>query len=205
MKRLTHADERSLRLMRSRLERAYVPLPPRDEQRNALPVSIQSEPIECSIFRISSEQSGCFLSIQCATDLSSGVYLDSAHADLPGTDVRFELLPEPEAGRFYIFPRDAYALERTVVINHEFPGTLYPARPWDGVLLLISYQPLSLSLKGCFPVHLVLNDCLGREASAEVMAWIDPTGCEFPSGIRRGTLFEKDPSDAQQSTESFEE
>src|SRR5438309_8817818 len=151
MKRLTHADERALRLMQSRLEKAHVPLPQRDDKRNTLPVFIQSEPIECTIFRISPQLTGCFLSVQCATDLASGVYFESAYAELRIADLRFELLPKPEGGPVYRFPHNVHIFERRVVINNHFPGTLYPARPWDGLFLGIAFHPLPLSLKGCLP------------------------------------------------------
>ena len=197
MKRLTHADERALRLMQSRLERAHVPLPQRDDKRNTLPVFIQSEPIECTIFGISPELTGCFLSVECATDFASGVYFESAYAELLSADLRFELLPKPKrGGPAYRFPHDAHVFEPAVVINKHFPGTLYPARPWDGLFLGVAFHPLALSLKGRLAIRLALCGTHGREASAELTAWVDPTGYLVPAATRHGTLFERDPADS---------
>src|SRR5207245_975084 len=156
--------------------------------------------------RISPQLTGCFLSVQCATDFAAGVYFESAYAELRSADLRFELLPKPKrGGPTYRFPHNTLVFERAVVINQHFPGTLYPARPWDGLFLGIAFHPLALSLKGCLPIRLALCGTLGREASAELTAWVDPTGYLVPAATRHGTLFERDPadSDPEKSTQSF--
>jgi hypothetical protein len=145
MKKLTRSEERQRQLMRERLARARVPLPSRPEPRDALPVFIGCEPIESHIFRISPGLNGCVLSITCATDSTSGIYLESAYAELAAEGVHFELLADPlhSGGRpIYRFPRNTHAFERAIVINQEFPGTLYPGRPLGR---FFSWNQLSIS------------------------------------------------------------
>jgi hypothetical protein len=205
MKKLHRANKRS---MRERLAKLHVPLPTHQEPSEALAVFVRGEPIESIIFRISPGLSGCALSITCATEVASGVYFESGYAELNGGNIHFELLPDPwvSGGRpMYKFPGSSYTFARAESVNHEFPGTLYPGRPWDGFFLGISYQLLPFSFRGRVPVHFVLMDSLGREASADLTAWVNPTGYEVPGVTRRGSLFEKDEADELgQSIQDFD-
>jgi hypothetical protein len=194
--------------MRERLAKLHVPLPTHQEPSEALAVFVRGEPIESIIFRISPGLSACALSIHCATDLASGVYVESAYAEVEDGNIHFELLPDPlvfGGQPIYRFPRSSHTFARAESINHEFPGTLYPGRPWNNLFLGISYQFLPFSFRRCVPVHFVLTDSLGREVSADLTAWVNPTGYEVPTVLRRGSLFEKDDVDeVDQSTPSFD-
>lgn len=125
---------------------------------------------------------------------------------MPLGDLQLQRLEDPSEQpgepyyRLSVVP-GIHEFHRDIVINHCFPGVVYPGRGWDGLLLGILWGQFPELLASPIEVKLVLFDDSGRTASAPMSVMVQ-RGIEYvPKKMRRTKrkgLFEPvDDGDAQ--------